>query len=126
MYERDDFVKIYNNTNGYEELKEYKKLLKKREAESRNILKALRQESNEELLNELKKISEEKRLLQTHIDNISNEEKAISEKDRKRTCKAIAKIMINSESYDVKKYISEIVDEIIVSNDEITLSLNIN
>ena len=46
-------------------------------------------------------------------------------KNKKEICNDIAKTMIKSESLEVKQYLAYVIDSIVVSNDDIELSLNI-
>ena len=43
----------------------------------------------------------------------------------KAICSKLARMMLTSESFEVKRYLSAVIDSIIVSNTDIELSLNI-
>ena len=77
------------------------------------------------MTDELKRISEEKRIANAELDSLMQAQQQATENDRRDICKAIAKMMMYSESFEVKKYLMFALDSIVVSNDDIELSLNI-
>ena len=88
-------------------------------------MQALRQCASSELTDELKQISEEKKIVKDEIDKLSEEQIKMTAKNKKEICNDIAKTMIKSESLEVKQYLAYVIDSIVVSNDDIELSLNI-
>jgi hypothetical protein len=125
IYDRDDLADIFNSIDDKEEITKLKNKLLGLEKASKNILQALRQCASSELTDELKQISEEKQMIKNEIDKLSEEQIKMTAKNRKEICKHIAKTMINSESLEVKQYLAYVIDSILVSNNDIELSLNI-
>lgn len=122
---REDLIEVFNNTDEKDRIKVLKTKLDGLNKASRNILKSLRYSADKELTGELRHISEEKEIVQAELDTLNKSQQTITEQDRKSICKKIAKMMLTSESFEVKKYLSVVIDSIIVSNENIELSLNI-
>ena len=122
---REDLIEIFNTSDHKDRIKVLKARLDGLEKSSRNILKSLRHSSDKELTEELKRISEEKNAVKLELDSLRNNKQIITEDDRKDICKKLAKMILTDESYEVKKYLSEVIDRIEVSNENIELSLNI-
>ena len=125
IYEREDLANIFNSIDDKEEITRLKNKLFGLEKASKNILQALRQCASSELTDELRQISEEKKIVKNEIDKLSEEQIKMTAKNRKEICKDIAKAMIKSESLEVKQYLAYVIDSIVVSNNDIELSLNI-
>ena len=125
IYQREDLIEIFNSIDDRNMIKTLKDKLKGLEKSSKNILLSLRQTANSELTNELKLIAEEKTHLQSEIDRLSNEQITMTDENRKTICNRIAKMMLTSESFEVKQYLAYIIDGITVSNTDIELTLNI-
>lgn len=123
---RKDFVEIFNESDNRERIRALKSKLKGLETSSRNILTSLRKSSSRELIEELKRISEEQKITKEEMETLTASQYKIDEEDRKRICKQIAQKMMTAESFEVKQYLSAVIDRILVSNEGIELTLNIS
>ncbi len=122
---REDLIELFNESDEKGRIRALKSKLKGLEASSRNILMSLRCSSNKELTEELKRIAEEKDAIKAELGSLLQSQRKIDEGDRQDICKQIAKMMLRSESFEVKKYLTAVIDHITVSNEDIELSLNI-
>lgn len=123
---RKDLINIFNHTDSKDRIKTLKNKINGLETSSKNILKTLRTSSTPELLEELNTIKQEKDNLQLELDNLMQPQEMLLEEDRTDLCKKIGKILLKSETYEGKKYLSAVIDKIVVSNDDIELTLNIS
>lgn len=122
---REDLISVFNDSDEKDRIKRLRDKIKGLEKSSRNVLNAIRRESDQDLTDELKRIAEEKRIAKAELDSLMQDQQQATEDDRRDICKHIAKMMMYSESFEVKKYLMFVLDSIVVSNDDIELSLNI-
>lgn len=125
IYSRNDLIAIFNDTDEKGRIKVMKDKLRGLEKSTRNILQSLRQSSNEELRQELLNIGEEKELLRQEIEALSAQQTLMTSNNRKKICKKLKQMMLTSDSFEVKRYLSEVIESIKVSNTDIQLILNI-
>jgi hypothetical protein len=95
------------------------------EKSKKNILIALRNSYKEELLNELDNIAEEIQIAQKEMDTLNKSQVLLPKEKQKELCLELKKMILNTKNYEIKKYVSQLIDEIIVSNDNIDIQLNI-
>lgn len=122
---RKDLINIFNESDDNGRIKVLRDKLKGLDKSSKNILMSLRCDFNRELTEELKRISAEREVVKTELNRLIQEQQQITENDRRDICRKIANMMMYSERFEVKKYLSVVIDRIVVSNEDITLSLNI-
>jgi site-specific DNA recombinase len=125
IYKRKDLKDIFNNTGEKGRIKMLKAKVKGLEKSSRNLVKSLCAEPNEEIRNKLKSISADKQALQVELEDLTNRQQTMTDENRKEICKKLAKMMLQSESFEVKQYLASVIDSITVSNTDIELTLNI-
>jgi molecular chaperone GrpE (heat shock protein) len=125
IYKRKDLKDIFNNTGEKGRIKMLKAKVKGLEKSSRNLVKSLCAEPNEEIRNKLKSISADKQALQAELEDLTNRQQTMTDENRKEICKKLAKMMLQSESFEVKQYLASVIDSITVSNTDIELTLNI-
>ena len=125
IYSRDDLADIFNSADEENRIKRLNDKLRGLEKSTRNILMALRDNYSSDLSKELKSISEEKEAINLEISKLTKKQLLMTDENRKKICYKISKMMLSSESIEVKQYLAHAIDSIVVSNDNVELTLNI-
>lgn len=125
IYNREDLADIFNSADEENRIKRLNDKLRGLEKSTRNILMALRDGYSSDLTKELKSISEEKKAITLEISKLTKKQLLMTDENRKKICYKIAKVMLSSESLEVKQYLAHAIDSIVVSNDNVELTLNI-
>lgn len=125
LYHRKDLDEIsacLNNSHDYAIIKN--KIRGNKKATS-NIMKAMGQNYLPELAEELKELSNERAILNQIISEYESGIKTINEDNIKDIAISFKKCLIKSDIPEVKMYLKEHVEQIIVSKDDVTFSFNI-
>lgn len=125
IYNRDDLADIFNSADDNNRIQRLKDKLRGLDKASRNILMALRDSYSSDLTKELKSISEEKEAITLEISKLTKKQLLMTDENRKKICYKISKMMLSSESIEVKQYLAHVIDSIVVSNDNVELTMNI-
>jgi site-specific DNA recombinase len=125
IYSREDLADIFNSADEENRIKRLNDKLRGLEKSTRNILMALRDGYSSDLSKELKSISEEKEAITLEISKLTKKQLLMTGENRKTICYKITKMMLSSESLEVKQYLAHVIDSIVVSNDSVELILNI-
>lgn len=125
IHSRNDLIDIFNSADEKGRIAMLRAKLIGLEKASTNIKQSLRRKSSEELEEELERIVQEKKDIQIEIDTLTRQQEPMTTENCKAICSKLARMMLTSESFEVKRYLSAVIDSIIVSNTDIELSLNI-
>lgn len=125
IYNREDLADIFNSIDDKDKIVRLRDKLRGLDKATKNILTAMRRDLNNELQDELKQISEEKANIKLELDRLTKKQLLMTDENRKKICYKIAKMMLSSESLEVKQYLAHAIDSIVVSNDNVELTLNI-
>lgn len=107
---------------------DYHRLLAKKRGNDKaiaNLTKAIEASYSESLINKLNKLEQEKISLTRAIATSTTTTFEVTPENVKVLCKKFGKFLLTSEDPDVKNYLITQVQEILVSNDNVTITLKI-
>ena len=129
IYQRDDLVDIYNSTDEKSKIKELNYKLNGLEKSTVALLKTIKDTYNtpayEDAKAELQEVSLNKANISQELEKLKALSKTISEKDRKQVSVDLMKVLKTEEILEAKKYLKSVISEILVSNEDVEVVLNI-
>ena len=125
VYKHIDIIDIYNNLDERKRIRELKNKLLGLNKAKKNILNSIRKSYDSDLVAELQNVKKETQVFQDELDMLTKDQIMLSNADKKKLCQKIRKMILNTDSFEVKKYLNYMIDEIVVSNDNIDIQLNI-
>ena len=125
FYKRKDLDELSACINKSSNYTTIKNKIKGNKKAASNIMKAIGKNYLPELAEELKELSNERATLNQIIDEYESGIKTINEDNIKDIAKSFRKCLIKSDIPEVKMYLKEHVEQIIVSKDDVTFSFNI-
>ena len=129
IYKRDDLISLYNTSEEKDKVHILKNQIAGLEKTSKNLVKELVKKENKESLVELRAelndVNIRKKALKEELEYIKASLVTLTESDRKNLCKKIKKLMITGDSLEVRKYLKETISEILVSDTDVKITLNI-
>ena len=129
IFQRDDLVDIYNSTDEKSKIKELTYKLNGLEKSTFALLKTIKDTYNtaayEDAKAELQEVSLNKAIINQELEKLKALNKTISEKDRKQVSIDLMKVLKTEEILEAKKYLKSVISEILVSNDDVEVILNI-
>lgn len=130
IFNRADLINIYNDSDEQNKIKMLTTQLKGLEKTTRSLLKTstvmINTPAYQDACAQLKETAEQKKNLQIEIENLVAAQKTIDENDRRKLCKDIIKMLETTNALEAKKYLKSVIDSILVSNEDISVTLNIN
>ena len=90
-----------------------------------NIIKAIEKSYADELITRLDALKKEETKAKRELAALQIKNEGINEQNRRAMCLKFKKILMDSEALEVKKYLQQTVKEILVSNDDVKITMNI-
>ena len=129
IYNRDDLISIYNNTDEQDKIKVLTAQLKGLEKSTKSLLNTTKVTYNtpayKDACAELQEISQQKKNISAEIAKLVAAQKTITENDRRKVCSEIIKMLETTNVLETKKYLKSVISSILVSNEDINVTLNI-
>ena len=125
VYKRQDLVEIFNSINNTDEIRKLEYHLRGVRTAIRNTLKAIEKGTTPELEKKIRTLSSDRDNTEARIKDLKAQELTIGEVDRKALCKKIAVFLKEDEGLEAKQYIKTMVDAVAVSNESITVKINV-
>lgn len=129
IYTRDDLICIYNNTDEQDKIKRLTAQLRGLEKSTTNLLKTTTVMFNtpaySDACAQLNEVSKQKKDISAEIERLVSAQKTIDESDRRKLCKDIIKMLETMNILETKKYLKSVISSILVSNEDINVTLNI-
>lgn len=129
IYNRDDLISIYNNTDEQDKIKTLTSQLKGLERSTKSLLNTTKVTYDTPAYNdacaELQEISRQKKNINAEIAKLVAAQKTITESDRRKVCIEIIKMLKTTNLLETKKYLKSVISSILVSNEDISVTLNI-
>jgi len=122
---RTDLDEISAYLNNSSEYVSAKNKIKGNKKATSNILKAIGTYYSPELVEELRNLSRQKKELEQVLSEYENSAKTINEDNVKEVAENLKKCLIESDMPEVKMYLKEHIDEILVGADDITITLDV-
>ena len=125
LYNRSDLNRIsdyLNHCDSYQELLNKRNGLEKAIA---NTLKVLESGCTDIITKKLCMLSDEKKAIDKEISRFESNSVELSKTNIRSVCKSLGQYLMNSSEPEAKRYIKNIVKEILVGNDDVTIKLNI-
>ena len=108
--------------------KEGKRLLNKRRGVEKaidNVLKSIEGSASELLLQRLNSLEKEKAALDRAVAASKQDIEGITEANRKAICRKLREYLLEAETPDVKEYLAGVLEEVVVSNDDVIIRVKI-
>lgn len=126
LYNRKDYKKISKAMNDNRaEYKLAERNLKDVQRAKANIIKAIEKSYADELITRLEALKKEETKAKRELAALQIKNEGINEQNRRAMCLKFKKILMDSEALEVKKYLQQTVKEILVSNDDVKITMNI-
>ena len=90
-----------------------------------NVLHAVSQCYSKEMSDKLRILNQEKDSVETQIQACQNHTTELTEENIFSVCNRFAKYLISSEDVEVRQFLKATINEILVSRDDVQISLNI-
>lgn len=106
----------------------YKRLLNKQRGVEKaigNVMKGIEESCSPTLIARLNELEAEKASLEQALNNCQLPVAGIDDSNRKAVCKRFGQYLRVSEDPDVKTYLTSVIQEVLVSNDDVTIKLKI-
>ena len=129
IFRREDLISLYNNSDEQERIKILTAQLRGLEKSAKGLLKTTTATINtpayKEALAELQEVSLQKESIAAEINKLISAQKTADKGDRRHLCKDIIEMLETSNALETKKYLKTILSSILVSNEDIKVTLNI-
>lgn len=126
LYNRKDYKKISKAMNDNRaEYKLAERNLKNVQRAKANIIKAIEKRYADELITRLEALKKEETKAKRELAALQIKNEGINEQNRRAMCLKFKKLLMDSEALEVKKYLQQTVKEILVSNDDVKITMNI-
>lgn len=126
LYNRKDYKKISKAMNDNRaEYKMAEKKLKDLLRAKENIIKAIEKSYADELIDRLEKIKKDETIARRELAALQMKTEGINEDNRRSMCKRYKKLLMESDSLEVKTHLQKTIKEILVGNDDVKITLNI-
>lgn len=126
LYNRKDYKKISKAMNDNRaEYKIAEKKLKDLLRAKENIIKAIEKSYADELIDRLEKIKKDETTARRELAALQIKTEGINEANRRSMCKRYKKLLMESDALEVKKHLQKTIKEILVSNDDVKITMNI-
>ena len=125
LYHRTDLDELSASINKSFEYARVKNKIRGNKKAVGNILKAIGKEYTPELTEELKNLSKERTELEQIVNEYENNSRIINEENIKEVAKAFKKCLIESDIPEVKMYLKEHIEKIVVDKEDVTITFNI-
>jgi site-specific DNA recombinase len=126
LYNRKDYKKISKAMNDNRaEYKMAEKKLKDLLRAKENIIKAIEKSYADELIDRLEKIKKDETTARRELAALQIKTEGINEDNRRSMCKRYKKLLMESDSLEVKTHLQKTIKEILVGNDDVKITLNI-
>lgn len=127
--ERSDLISLYNTSDEKDKIYLLKNQIAGLEKNSRNLVSEIASGKSKAAIDDLRAqlndVAVRKQILSAELERLKISKVILTERDRRALCEKIAKVLYQSESLEVKKYLKEMITEIKVSNDDVVVSMNI-
>ena len=124
IYRRPDLVDVYNSVNPIDEIKKLGYHLRGIKTAINNTTKAIGKGTTPELEDKLKTLTADRDIVEARIHDLRAQQKTMTESDRKAVCRELEKFLKDAKNCEAKQYIRTTIDEILVSNESIQLTIN--
>ena len=114
--------KAMQNTDDYRKLQSR---LSGNDTARKNTLRALHSGCTDEITEHLKELTAERKILLDKLAQCENGIEGITAENCKDMCINLKKYLYHSDDPDVKRYFREVLHEVIVSNDGVTVTMNV-
>lgn len=129
IFNRDDLINIYNDSDEKNQIKTLTSQLKGLEKTTKSLLKTstvmMNTPAYKDTCEQLRETAQQKKNIQVEIEKLVAAQKTIGEKDRRKLCNDIIKMLETTNALEAKKYLKSVISSILVSNDNIEVTLNI-
>lgn len=129
IFNRKDLIDLYNNTEEHDHIKALTSELKKLEKSTRSLIRTTTKTFNtpayEDACAELQEVSQQKLNIKAEIEKLTAAQITADEGDRRQLCRDIITLMETSNILETKKYLKRVISSILVSNEDVSVSLNI-
>ena len=129
IFNREDLIDIYNNTEEYDHIKALTAELRKLEKSSQSLLRTTTKTFNtpayEDACAQLQEVSKQKLNIKAEIEKLIAAQITADDGDRRQICRDIINLMETSNILETKKYLKRVISSILVSNEDVSVSLNI-
>lgn len=125
LHQRDDLSRISKLLSHNDD---YNRLLAKKRGNEKaiaNVTRAIKASYSEHLISELEKLEREQASLARAIAASTTKKFEITSENIKSVCKQFGRYLLSSDDPDTKAYLSSVVQEILVSNEEVSITLKI-
>lgn len=123
IYNRKDFKQISQELRSNSHTSVIKKKLEGNKKAATNIVHALTKAKDEMLIDKLKTLSEERKILEAQLLQAQTHITSIDSSNIKDVCRKLGSYLKSTESLDVKKYLPNVIPEISVGNDTVQIKL---
>ncbi len=123
LYNRTDIKEINKALNCNEDIKDLTYKLKRAKPSMRNVRKAIEADYDDSLIERYTELQKEVSGLERQIAKAESTEATITEDNKKSICNRFGRYLINSENIEAKDYIESSISSIIVSNDDVKITL---
>ena len=129
IFNREDLIDLYNNTDEYDHIKALTAELRKLEKSSKSLLRTTVKTFNtpayEDACAQLQEVSQQKMNIKAEIEKLIAAQITADDGDRRQICRDIINLMETSNILETKKYLKRVISSILVSNEDVSVSLNI-
>jgi site-specific DNA recombinase len=122
-YNRNDFAQLSQELKSNSRTRVIKKKLEGNKKAATNIVHALTKSKDEILMEKLKALSEERKILEAQLLQAQTHITSIDSSNIKDVCRKLGSYLKSTESLDVKKYLPNVIPEISVGNDTVQIKL---
>ena len=129
IFHRDDLISLYNNSDEYNKIKALSAQLKGLEMSTKSLLNTTTVTYNtpayKDACARLQEVSQQKKNIKAEIERLVAAQKTMGEDDRRQLCKDIIKMLETTNILETKKYLKSVISSILVSNEDVNVTLNI-
>ena len=129
IFHRDDLVSLYNNSDEHNKIKALTAQLKGLELSTKSLLNTTTVTYNtpayQDACARLQEVSQQKKNIKAEIERLVAAQKTVGEDDRRQLCKDIIKMLETTNVLETKKYLKSVISSILVSNEDVNVTLNI-
>lgn len=123
LYKRTDHKKISEEMKLNAKSKSIKNRLDGNKKATQNIVNALAKYQDDALLEKLKFLAAEREVLEKNLASLRSAATEINNNNKKSFCKKFAKYIETSDDAEAREYLKETITSILVSNDDVKISL---
>lgn len=123
LYNRNDIKDINTEMKRNEDSKALSDSLKGKMKAMRNVRKAIEADCDDSLIERYAELRKEVSNLERQIAKAQSTAPIITDDNKKSICNRFARYLINSENIEAKDYIASSISSIVVSNDDVKITL---